>query len=93
MCVTVKNLVLKPANISFEETAAVSVAAISALQGLLEAGKVKPVIDRRHPSSELPEAIRYLEEGHARGKVVITVEDNNKPDKALHLTDSEVHNV
>jgi len=35
---------------------------------------VKPVIDRTYKLSELPEAIRYLEEGHARGKVVITVE-------------------
>ncbi len=41
-------------------------------------GKVKPVIDRRYPLSETAEAIRYLEEGHARGKVVITVEHNNK---------------
>ena len=40
---------------------------------LLEAGKVVPVIDRRFPLSEVSEAIRYLEEGHARGKVVITV--------------------
>jgi 2-desacetyl-2-hydroxyethyl bacteriochlorophyllide A dehydrogenase len=39
---------------------------------LLEAGKVVPVIDRRYPLSETAEAIRYLEEGHARGKVVIT---------------------
>jgi NADPH:quinone reductase-like Zn-dependent oxidoreductase len=40
---------------------------------LLEAGKIKPVIDRRYPLSEVAEAIRYLEEGHARGKVVITM--------------------
>ncbi|MCP4581100.1 MAG: NAD(P)-dependent alcohol dehydrogenase [candidate division Zixibacteria bacterium] len=40
---------------------------------LLEAGKVVPVIDRRYPLSEVADAIRYLEEGHARGKVVITV--------------------
>ncbi len=40
---------------------------------LLEAGTVKPVIDRRYPLSEVAEAIRYLEEGHARGKVVITL--------------------
>jgi NADPH:quinone reductase-like Zn-dependent oxidoreductase len=40
---------------------------------LCEAGKVVPVIDRRYTLSEVPEAIRYLEEGHARGKVVITV--------------------
>lgn len=45
---------------------------------LLEAGKVVPVIDRRYPLSEVTEALRYLEEGHARGKVVITVEYNNK---------------
>ncbi len=43
------------------------------LKALIEAGKVKPVIDRTYPLSETPEAIRYLEAGHARGKVVITV--------------------
>jgi NADPH:quinone reductase-like Zn-dependent oxidoreductase len=48
------------------------------MKELLEAGKVKPVIDRRYPLSEVAEAIGYLEEGHARGKVVITVEHNNK---------------
>jgi NADPH:quinone reductase-like Zn-dependent oxidoreductase len=41
---------------------------------LLEDGKVVPVIDRRYPLSEVPEAIRYLEAGHAQGKVVITVQ-------------------
>jgi NADPH:quinone reductase-like Zn-dependent oxidoreductase len=41
---------------------------------LMEGGKVTPVIDRRYRLSEVPEAIRYLEEGHARGKVVITLE-------------------
>jgi NADPH:quinone reductase-like Zn-dependent oxidoreductase len=45
---------------------------------LFEAGKVGPVIDRRYPLSEVPEALRYLEEGHAQGKVVITVEPNSK---------------
>ena len=40
---------------------------------LLEAGKVVPVIERSYPLRETAEAIRYLEEGHARGKVVITV--------------------
>ena len=43
------------------------------IKELLEAGKVVPVIDRRYPLSEVAEAIRYLEAGHARGKVVITV--------------------
>ncbi|HEY6288468.1 MAG TPA: NAD(P)-dependent alcohol dehydrogenase, partial [Nitrospiraceae bacterium] len=45
---------------------------------LLEAGKVKPVIDRQYPLRETAEAIRYLEEGHAQGKVVITVDQNDK---------------
>jgi NADPH:quinone reductase-like Zn-dependent oxidoreductase len=48
------------------------------LKELLDAGKVVPVIDRRYPLSEVSEAIRYLKEGHARGKVVITLEHNNK---------------
>jgi len=48
------------------------------MKGLLEAGKVVPVIDRRYPLSEVAEAIRYLEGGHAQGKVVITVGHNNK---------------
>jgi NADPH:quinone reductase-like Zn-dependent oxidoreductase len=48
------------------------------LKELLEAGKITPVIDRSYPLSETAEAVRYLEEGHARGKVVITVEHNTK---------------
>ncbi len=43
------------------------------LRGLLEAGTIKPVIDRRYALSETAEALRYLGEGHARGKIVITV--------------------
>jgi NADPH:quinone reductase-like Zn-dependent oxidoreductase len=43
------------------------------LQELLESGHIVPVIDRRYPLAELPEAFRYFGEGHARGKVVITV--------------------
>jgi len=42
------------------------------LQELIKAGKVTPVIDRHYSLKELPDAIRYLEQGHARGKVVIT---------------------
>jgi NADPH:quinone reductase-like Zn-dependent oxidoreductase len=44
------------------------------IKELLEAGKVRPVIDRRYPLSEVPEALRYLGEGHAQGKVVISTE-------------------
>jgi len=47
---------------------------LTILRDLMEAGKVMPVIDRRYCLSEVPEAIRYLEEGHARGKVVITLD-------------------
>jgi NADPH:quinone reductase-like Zn-dependent oxidoreductase len=48
------------------------------LKELFEAGKVKPVIDRRYPLSEVPDAFRYLEEGHVQGKLVITVAHNDK---------------
>ncbi|MGB5843320.1 MAG: NAD(P)-dependent alcohol dehydrogenase [Anaerolineales bacterium] len=48
------------------------------LKELLETGKVVPVIDRRYPLSETAEALRYLGEGHARGKVIITLEQNSK---------------
>ena len=41
---------------------------------LCEAGKIVPVIDKRYPLSDVPDALRYLGEGHAKGKVVITVE-------------------
>ncbi len=47
---------------------------LNALGDLMRAGKVTPVIDRHYKLSEAPEAIRYLEQGHARGKVVISVE-------------------
>jgi NADPH:quinone reductase-like Zn-dependent oxidoreductase len=46
------------------------------LRELLETGKVVPVIDRCYPLGNVAEAIRYLVQGHARGKVVITVEHN-----------------
>jgi NADPH:quinone reductase-like Zn-dependent oxidoreductase len=42
------------------------------LTELIDAGKITPIIDRTYPLSQTPEAIRYLEGGHARGKIVIT---------------------
>ena len=51
---------------------------LTILGDLMQAGKVTPVIDRRYKLSEVSEALRYLEEGHARGKVVITVPDNDE---------------
>ena len=47
---------------------------LTTLGDLMQSGKVTPVIDRTYKLSDLPDAIRYLEQGHARGKVVITVE-------------------
>ncbi len=46
------------------------------MKELLETGKVVPVIDRHYTLREVPDALRYLEEGHARGKIVITVEQD-----------------
>jgi NADPH:quinone reductase-like Zn-dependent oxidoreductase len=44
------------------------------LADLMQSGKMTPVIDRIYKLSDVPEALRYLEQGHARGKVVIAVE-------------------
>jgi NADPH:quinone reductase-like Zn-dependent oxidoreductase len=43
------------------------------LKDLLEAGRIVPVIDRQYPLEEVAEAIRYRGEGHAQGKVVISI--------------------
>src|SRR5438876_10002043 len=51
---------------------------LTIMRELMATGKVTPVIDRRYSLSEVPEAIRYLEKRHARGKVVITLEYLNK---------------
>ena len=48
---------------------------VTVLTDLLEAGKIVPVIDRRYPLSEVPAALQYLDDGLARGKVVITISD------------------
>jgi NADPH:quinone reductase-like Zn-dependent oxidoreductase len=48
---------------------------LAVLGDLMEQGKLSPVIDRQYPMSETTEALRYLEEGHARGKIVVTVSE------------------
>jgi NADPH:quinone reductase-like Zn-dependent oxidoreductase len=47
---------------------------LTMMRELMETGKVTAIIDRRYRLSEVPDAFGYLEEGHARGKVVITLE-------------------
>ncbi|HJW60430.1 MAG TPA: zinc-binding dehydrogenase, partial [Actinomycetota bacterium] len=46
---------------------------LETLRELIEAGKVTPVVDRTYQLREVPQAIRRLEQGHARGKVAVTV--------------------
>jgi len=45
---------------------------VETLKELIAAGKVKPIIDRRYPLDEVVDALRWVDEGHARGKVVVT---------------------
>jgi NADPH:quinone reductase-like Zn-dependent oxidoreductase len=51
---------------------------LCALNSLLEAGQVTPIIDRTFPLLGVPDAIRYIEQGRARGKVVITISHSSE---------------
>ena len=61
---------------------------LSFLKDLMEAGKISPVIDRRYPLSETPQAIKYLGEGKARGKIVISITDDEEPSWSKSYTPS-----
>lgn len=53
--------------------ASINTADLAALMELIQAKKVTPVVDKSYPLSQVPEAVRYMEEGHPRGKIVITI--------------------
>lgn len=55
---------------------------LTVLRGLIESGAVRPAVDRTFPLSETAAAIRYLVDGHARGKVVLTVQTRRRPRRA-----------
>src|SRR5437667_734042 len=58
------------------------------LKELMEAGKMVPVIDRRYSLGETAEAVRYFEEGRTRGKIVITMDNNDKPSRSASYPSS-----
>jgi NADPH:quinone reductase-like Zn-dependent oxidoreductase len=71
-------ILLGGSKVGLMETASPNQKDLGMIRDLLESGKIVPVIDRTYTLKDVPEAIRYLEEGHARGKVVILVEHHNK---------------
>ncbi len=56
-----------------DEVEAFKAGDVDTLKGLIAAGKLRPAIDRRYPLAEVVDALRYVDDGHARGKVVITM--------------------
>ena len=65
---------MKPSNISFEEATAAAYGGLLAFQ-FLEKGRIRPVLDRTYPVEQIAEAHRYVETGHKRGGVAVTLHD------------------
>ena len=83
-----RSLTKNGSNIRTISMAAEKAEYIISLKEFIEEGKIRPVIDRRYPFEQIPEAHSYVDKGHKKGSVVITVEHDNKKDEERSMVDS-----